>query len=176
MLPMSINAPVFKKTIHKYQSGTIVQRKVAIYSHATMVVLRYLQLTNPKFSRSKAAREILIEHAKENYPELWEQILSKIPYNRITEKTISEWQGKKTQLEHPKIDILKQAYSETLGDNTKIITIYSPQLSTLYSYLDNTTPRFSASSHGAKILEDKIAKDYPVLWTKLFRRFDMHNK
>jgi len=173
---MSINESVFRKTIHKYKSGTIVQRKVAIYSHATMVVLRYLQLTNPKFSRSKAAREILIQHAKENNPELWELILSKIPYNRITDETVSEWQGKKTQLKHPKIDILNQAYAETLGDNTKIITIYSPQLATLYTYLDTTTPRFSASSHGAQILEEKIAKDYPVLWNKLLRQFDKLNK
>jgi hypothetical protein len=164
---MKINGPVFKKTIRKYKSRTIVQRKVAIYSHATMIVLRYLQLTNPKFSRSKAAREILIEHAKENYSDMWDLILSEIPYNRITEETVSEWQGKKTQLDNPKIDKLSQAYSEILGNNTKIITIYSPQLSALYTYLDNTTPRFSASSYGAKILEDKIAKDHPGIWNKV---------
>ena len=173
---MRINEPVLRKTIRQYKSGTMVQKKLAIYSHISMVVLRYLQLTNPKFSRSKATREILIEHAKENYPELWDNILSKIPYSRITEETASEWQGKKTQLDHPKISILEQAYAETLQDNSKIITIYSPQLSALYTYLDNTTPRFSASSYGAKILEDKIAKDHPILWNKLLIRFDKLNK
>jgi len=171
-IPTAINEPVLRKTIRKYKSGTMVQKKLAIYSHISMVVLRYLQLTNPKFSRSKATREILIEHAKENNTELWDTILSKIPYSRITEDSASEWQGKKTQLTHPKIDILEQAYTETLKDNNKIITIYSPQLSTLYTYINNTTPRFSASSYGAQILESKIAKEYPAIWKKLLKQID----
>ena len=164
---MVLNKKLFKKIITTQKTGNMVQKKVAIYSHSTMVILRYLQLSYPKFSRSKAAKEILIEHAKKNHPELWEKILSEIPYKRDEENNEQHIHEKGYKLDHPKTKILIQAYSETLESNNKILTIYSPQLSAFYDYLKNTIPRFSASSYGAKILEEEIEKEYSVLWNKV---------
>ena len=158
---MEFNEPVFQKTIKIVKTGNIVQKKVAIYSHKAMVLLRYLQLSNPKFSRSRAAREKLFQIIPEHHPELWERILSEIP---LKKESIPQWEGKTSQLKRPQIKLLNEAFAETKTTESRIITVYSPQLAALFKYLDHTTIRFNTSAHGAEMLEEILSREYPEIW------------
>ena len=166
---MKYNEPLFRETINLAKTGNITDKKIAVYSHKTMVLLRYLQLSFPNFVRSPAVNEKLFQAMPDHHPELWDRILSEIPQNK---ENVSQWKGKNQQLKHPKIGLLKEAFDETKTTESRIITIYSPQLTALFKYLEHTTIRFKTSKHGAEILEDTHSKEYPEIWAKISAMVD----
>lgn len=168
---MNFNPRILDQTIASVQTGDLVQKKVAIYSQKASILLRYIQLTKPKFSRAKASREKLFELAHENHPEIWEKILLEIPPKKKGNENGSHWGGNKTHLNQPVASILDEAHKETESNDSRIITIYSPQLASLFKYLDSTVIRFKTSSYGAELLESKLEQDYPVIWAQICKRY-----
>ncbi|MBE0523569.1 MAG: hypothetical protein IBX40_04450 [Methanosarcinales archaeon] len=162
---MEFNESILHEVMEAAKTGPIVDRKIALYSQKASVLLRYLELSNPKFSRGGAAGEMLTLIAPERYPELWGRIVSEVQAPR--EKKKSEWAGKAEQLKHPDSALMDQALAETQTRKGRIITVYSPRLAALFRYLDHTIPRFRVSNHAAEMLEEILAREYPEMWERI---------
>lgn len=168
---MKMNQAVLRKVIKSQRTGKMTDKKIAVYSHQTAIILKYLDIMYPKFSPSRAAKEILVKHAEKNFPEAWEHICSKVPNPRGETSQISEWKGKSKGLNQPDIKALDQAVFETTSRNDKILTVYGPQLSVFYEYLTHTIPRFTVSRYAAEILETGIEAKYPKIWRRLRKHY-----
>lgn len=161
---MEFNEQILHDIMEAAKTGPTVDRKIALYSHKALVLLRYLELSNPKFSRGGAAGEKLTRVVPEHHPELWERIVSEVP---APKEKKSEWAGKAEQLKHPDATVIEKAMSEAKTREGRIVTVYSPRLAALFRYLDHTTPRFSLSNHAAELLEEILAREYPEMWERI---------
>ncbi|MBC2746252.1 MAG: hypothetical protein HF975_04450 [ANME-2 cluster archaeon] len=162
---MEYNELIFNKIITAAKTGSIVDKKIALYSGKSAILARYFELSNPKFTRSGALGEKLCQIASEEYPELWDKIINEIPDAKAN-KT-SQWEGKADPLTGPDPALLESALSETLTKEGKTITIYNPRLAALFNYLSHTIPRFSISKTAAGMLEEILAREYPRMWGEI---------
>ena len=164
---MDLNEEIFNTITQAAASktGKIVDKKIAVYSHKATILTRYLELSNPKFSRSGALAEKLTQVVIAQHPELWDRIIAEVPDAK--ENRPSQWEGKAEQLQHPDPQLLKVAMAEAITRAGRTVTIYNPRLAALFKYLDHTTPRFSISSHAAGMLEEILSKEYPVMWEQI---------
>lgn len=157
-----INKKVLKKVIESATGKTKLGAKITLYSKPANIILRYMDLTNPQFTRSGAAAELLEAEVKKEYPDIWKEIISNIPG------------GESTRISHFKagaINIIpriwKQAEEETNTRVSKIITVFHPRVSATLRYVAMSTPGYSISGKAGRLLERALEKKSPALWKQV---------
>lgn len=163
-MEQKIDTKTLEEIIGKIKSGDLADKKISIYSHRAMTLLRYMQLSTPGLTRSDAAKLKLFEIIPEYHKDIWDQIITEIP---IKDNTNGIWTGKKTWLKRPNKPLLREAFDEIGSTQDKIIMVYSPQIATLFKYLMTTVIRFKTSTHGAEMLEKILEKQFPKLWSEI---------
>ena len=163
-MEQEIDTKTLEEIIGNAKSGNLADKKISIYSHRAMTLLRYMQLSTPGLTRSDAAKLKLFEIIPEYHKEVWNQIITEIP---IKENTNGVRPGKKIWLKRPNKPLLREAFEEIRTTQDKIIMIYNPQIATLFKYLRTTTIRFQTSTHGAEMLEKIFERQFPKLWDEI---------
>lgn len=159
-----INEEVMAKIITDLQSGVQSLKQVNIYSARALVMLRYLDLCAPQFSKAGAASQILVQEVKNEYPDLWKAVSEHedIPENK-SQTTLP------TKYPVINIELWKTALKEASVREGRLITIYNQRLSAVFRYLMVTTPRFKMSSNAASLIERGLSTRYPKIWRKLLK-------
>lgn len=157
-----INENVLNQVIEAAKGKDPLCKKITLYSRPAQIILRYLDLTIPQYSRSGAAAELLSEAIKEEYSDLWGRICSAGVPNTVS-LSKSYWHKR-----FPKIDekIWGQAVEETKPRVGRIITIFHPRVAAVMRYYTQTTPRYNLSKESATILERALSKKYADVWKK----------
>jgi hypothetical protein len=153
------------------KSKNIIWQKITTHQPIAAIILRYFEMTIPRFSRSGAASELLEEKIAIKYPEIWREISKAMPgrkrKDRIDELIFKETEKVSYWPERFQLDkkVLKEAIHEadmiSSGEN---ITIFNPRIAALLRYLSMTTPKFSMSENIASLLKESLKERYPELW------------
>lgn len=158
---MKLDETILQQIIKSLDKGQEF-RQVQIYSRPALVILRYLDLSTPGFSKGGAAGELLTEPVKKEYPVLWE---------KLTALNIPETEEKDIYLprKFPKIIKTKwaQAVKESKERKGRLVTVYNPKVSAILRYNMQTIPRYKMSAEAAKLIEEEISRRYPDVWGKV---------
>lgn len=158
---MKLDETILQQIIQSLDKGQTF-KQVQVYSRPALVVLHYLDLSTPGFSKGGAVEEMLAEAVKKEYPDLWE---------KLTELNIPETEEKETYLprKFPKIVKTKwaQAVDEAKGRKGRVVNTYNPKISVILRYNRKTIPRYKMSAEAAKLIEQEISRRYPDVWEKV---------
>jgi hypothetical protein len=157
---MKFDDSILTDVIEKIQSGTTKDRKISLYSVPAMRILRYLDMTTPRFSRSGAAAQLLTAAVEKAYPELWKAVSDSLP-DRTRETDV---QFMPETIENVDGKILQTAFEETSTSQGAIVTIYSQRLTAVFRYFSLIKPRYSISNESGSLLEKELAEKYPGMW------------
>ena len=161
---MSIDESVLKKIIKNISGKNQSFKQINIYSANALILLRYLDLLNPKFSKAGAAAQILVMAVKKKFPKLWEATgLFDLPEHQLS--------GSYLPATFPVINdkLWNKAIKEAKGREGRLITIYNQRVSAVFRYNREVTPRFAMSSAAANMIEQGLKQKYPETWERLIK-------
>lgn len=131
--------------------------KITVYSPIIASIMRYKEITIPRFKLSPAAETRLERVLKRENSELWRSIEEKIQWSKRKEsQSLNEAVG----VVDP--ETLSQAIEE--GKRYPKVSIYSPIITAFMRYLEITTPRFKLSPAVEGRLEKVLKREDPELW------------
>jgi hypothetical protein len=151
--PQAIDLTVLAQAIDE---GT-KKPKITVYSPIIASVMRYKEITIPRFKLSPAVETRLEKVLRRENSELWKSIEEKM-----------KWKKKKESicLNEPigiiDLDVLNQAIEE--GKKYPKVSIYSPIVAAFMRYSEITTPRFKLSPAVEGRLEKVLKGEDPELW------------
>jgi hypothetical protein len=158
---METDEAILQKTLTDLKEGTQAMRQIQFYSRPALIILRYLDLTTPMFSKGGAAGELLMQALKEKYTALW---------NRLTELEVLEPEERGTYLpeKFPPISVTKwkRAVKESQERMGRVAMVYNPKVAAIFRYNMQTIPRYKMSTEAAKLIEEVLEKRYPEEWAK----------
>jgi len=165
---------LLSELIQKALTGTIEDKRISLYSHPALVLLRYADIITPGFSRSGAAGQLISDLLKKHNSTLWDYVDSKFKDSEIVTRGNKQFWSHVTieSTETPIITekALDQAIEETQERMGRTVTIYSPQISVIFKYLASIEPRFSISKNAAELLECALEEKFPSTWRQIEER------
>lgn len=155
---MKLNKKIFGDAADEVNM-TVGGRKITIYSEQALKVLKYFELTIPRFSKGVVAAKVLEEVLRKKYKKEW----------KLAEKYVDTRSTIKSSQTIPELTTIDEsafnrAKEETKTRDGRLISVYSPKVSTVIRYLSKSIPKYAISKESAILLEEGLKERYPEFW------------